>query len=118
MAVVVVEVVLVGGMDVYPDNTFRPDELIQRVHLAMTLQNIVILVTGNNSLYTAFINTPSNYTDVKRTHYAYNAIRLVTEYEIMPVPATSDRFDLDGTVSGFDALLALRNLQGYLKASL
>lgn len=112
------DAVRVGAMDVYPDNSFRPDELIQRMHLAMTLQTVIIQVTGNNSLYTAFIHTPSNYGDVKRTHYAYNAIRLVTEYEIMPASATSDRFDLDGTVSGFDALLSLRNLQGYLNASL
>ncbi|MBN1464994.1 tetratricopeptide repeat protein [candidate division KSB1 bacterium] len=112
------DAVRAGGMDVYTDSSFRPDELLQRANLAMTLQNIVIQVTGNHSLYTAFIHTPSNYADVKRTHYAYNAIRFVTEYEIMPAPVRSDRFDLDGAVSGFDALLALRNLQGYLNASL
>ena len=111
------DVVQVGAMDIYPDNSFRPEELVQRMNFAMTLQNIIIQVTGNTALYTAFINTPSHYNDVKRTHYAYNAIQLVTEYEIMPSPPTSDLFDPNGTVSGFDALLTLRNLEDYLNTS-
>ncbi|MBN1561535.1 tetratricopeptide repeat protein [candidate division KSB1 bacterium] len=111
------DVVRVGGMDIFPDNSFRPNELVRRMNFAMTLQNIIIQVTGNNALYTAFINKPSSYADVKRTHFAYNAVCLVTEYEIMPLPSKGDRFDLDGAVSGYEALLALRNLEGYLNSS-
>lgn len=111
------EAVQVGAMDVYPDNTFRPYELVQRMNLAMTLQNIIIQVTGNTALYTAFLNSPPPFPDVKRSHYAFNAVCLVTEHEIMsPVP-NNNLFDLDGPVSGFDALSALRNLERYLVQS-
>ncbi|MBN1478843.1 tetratricopeptide repeat protein [candidate division KSB1 bacterium] len=111
------EVVQVGAMDVYPDNSFRPFELVQRMNLAMTLQNIIIQATGNTSLYTAFLNSAPPFSDVKRTHYAFNAICLVTEYEIMPKTTNSTLFDLDGTVSGYDALSALRNLEQFLVQS-
>ncbi len=110
------DVVSVGAMDAYPDNTFRPDELVQRMDLALTLQNLIIQTTGNTSLYTAFLNSAPRFSDVPRSHYAYNAVSLVTEYDIMPMTATN-QFDLNGTVSGMEALLALRNLENYLHNS-
>lgn len=108
------DAVQVGAMDAYPDNTFRPSQTVQRMDLALILQNIIIESTGNTSLYTAFINSAPRFTDVPHSHYAYNAICLVTEYNIMPVTGASDKFDLDGPVSGLEALMALRHLERYL----
>jgi tetratricopeptide (TPR) repeat protein len=111
------DAVQVGAMDVYPDNSFRPSQIMQRMNMALMLQNIIIESTGNTSLYTAFINSAPRFVDVPHTHYAFNAICLVTEYNIMPMSGAGDQFHLNGPVSGLDALLALRNLERYLNRS-
>ncbi len=111
------DAVQVGAMDVYPDNSFRPSQVVQRMNMALTLQNIIIESTGNTSLYTAFINTAPRFVDVPHSHYAFNAVCLVTEYNIMPISGAGDRFHLNGSMSGLDALLALRQLERYLGES-
>lgn len=111
------DVVAVGAMDVYPDNSFRPTSPVLRMNFAMTIQNIIILVTGDRSLDTAFIGSPARYPDVKPTHYAFNAISMVTEYGIMGANSLTGEFDLDGTLSGLDALIALRKVQDTLNTS-
>lgn len=107
-------VVRLGAMDVYPDRTFRPYEKILRVHLAMTLQQVIILVTGNRSLDTAYIGTPSTFSDVKPSHYAYNAVCLVAEKGIMQANALTGQFNLSAPVNGLDALVAIRKVQQML----
>ena len=39
-------------IDVFPDHTFRPDEKITRANYALVMQNILLLVTGDESLAT------------------------------------------------------------------
>lgn len=108
------DVVRVGVMDVYPDYSFRPHEPIRRVNFAMTIQHIIILITGNTSLDTAYIGSPSIYPDVAPSHYAYNAVHLVSERRILTGDPLTGEFNLNGTISGLDALLALRALQNTL----
>ncbi len=112
------DVVRVGAMDVYPDNSFRPNAPVQRMNFAMTLQNVFILVTGDRTLDTAFVGSGPRYPDVKPTHYAFNAISLVTEYGIMGTHSLTGEFDLNSTVSGADALIALRKLERALNTTM
>ena len=111
------DVVQVGAMDVYPDDTFRPHQNVPRMNLAMTLQHIIVQATGNTALYTAFISSPARFSDVPRSHFAFNAICLVTDYGLMSGDPATTQFDLDGSVTGLEALLALRNLQRHLNES-
>jgi hypothetical protein len=110
-------VVRLGAMNVFADRTFRPNEKVLRVNLAMTLQQVIILATGNRTLDTAYIGTPSSFSDVKPSHYAYNAICLVTEKGIMQANALTGQFNPSASVNGLDALVAIRRIQQMLTRS-
>jgi len=111
------DVVRVGGMDIFPDRTFRPDEEVRRMDFALSIQKIAILVTGNRSIDTAFIGSPSPFPDVKQSHYAYNAIAFVAERGIMSPDPRTGEFHMNEKISGIDALIALRKLQAILDES-
>lgn len=107
-------VVRLHGMDIFPDHSFRPAEKVKRMDFALAIQQVLILVTGNRSLDTAFIGLPSPFPDVKKSHYAFNAILLATERSILqPNPQTGE-FGLNDHISGLDALIALRKLEKIL----
>ncbi|OGC06180.1 hypothetical protein A2V82_11920 [candidate division KSB1 bacterium RBG_16_48_16] len=102
-------------MDVFPDRTFRPDEKINRANYAMLMQNILILVTGDESLATKYIGNETRFPDVNPTHYAYNAISLMADRGIMHGDKMSGAFNLNAPVSGADALLIIRDFQNALR---
>ena len=108
------EIVRIGGMDIFPDKSFRPHELVHRMDFALAIQQVLILVTGNRAIDTAFVGSPSPFPDVKRSHYAFNAVSLTTERGILAADAQTGEFGLNQTVSGVDALTALRRLQAIL----
>lgn len=109
------DIVKAGGMDVFPDHTFRPDEKITRANFAMIMQNILIMVTGDESLATKYIGTPSRFPDVNPSHYAYNAICLMVDRGIMQADKITGAFNLNNKVSGADALLTIRDFQNALR---
>lgn len=110
-------VVRLGVMDVFPDGKFHPQDKVQRVHLAMTLQQAMIRITGDRTLDTAFIGSPSIFPDVKPSHYAYNAVCLVTQKGMMQANALDGKFDLNAPANGIDALIAVRRLQKLLSGN-
>jgi len=109
------DIVKAGGMDVFPDHTFRPDEKITRANYAMIMQNILIMATGDESLATKYIGTPSRFPDVNPSHYAYNAICLMVDRGIMQADKMTGAFHLNDKVSGADALLMIRDFQNALR---
>ncbi len=109
------DVVAAGAIDVFPDHTFRPDDKITRVNYAMFLQNILVAVTGDQSIVTRYIGTPSRFPDVNSTHYAYNAICLAVDRGIMKADTINGTFGMSRPVSGADALLIIRELQNALR---
>ncbi len=109
------DVIKAGAIDVFPDHTFRPDEKITRVNYAMFLQNILILVTGDESLATKYIGSISRFPDVNPTHYAYNAICLTVDRGIMKANTINGSFGASNPVSGADALLIIREFQNALR---
>jgi len=111
------DVVRIGGMNIFPDKSFRPNDKIRRMDFAITIQQVIILVTGNRSVDTAFIGSPSPFPDVKQSHYAYNAVSLVAERGIMTPNLQTGEFGMNELLSGIDALLALRKLEAILNES-
>lgn len=109
------DIVEVQGMDVFPDRTFRPDEKITRANFAMTMQNIMMMVTGDETLATKYIGTPSRFPDLNPTHFAYNAICLMVDRGIMQANKMTGAFNLNAHVSGADALLTVRDFQNALR---
>lgn len=104
-----------GVIETFPDGTFHPDEKIIRSNYALFLQNILILVTGDESLATKYLGTDSRFPDVNSTHYAYNAICLTVDRGIMQADTMDGAFHMNDTVSGADALLIIRKFQNALR---
>ena len=105
----------VPGLEAYPDHTFKPDQPITRANYAKVMEGIMIMVTGDESLATKYIGEPSRYPDVRPSHYAYNAIALMTDRGIMKADKMTGEFRLNEKMSGADALLAIRDFQNALR---
>jgi hypothetical protein len=109
-------VIKAGVMDVFPDRTFRPDEPITRSNYAVFLQNILVTVTGEQELASKYYGSESRFPDVNPTNFAYNAICLAVDRDIMDVANPLDgAFHPKDSVSGADALLIIRELQNALR---
>jgi tetratricopeptide (TPR) repeat protein len=109
------DIVKERGMDVFPDHTFRPDEKVTRADFASIIQNILIMATGDESLATKYVGTPSRFPDINPSHYAYNAVCLVVDRGIMSADKMTGAFDLNNKISGADALLIIRDFQNALR---
>ena len=79
------------------------------------MQNILVMATGDESLATKYIGQPSRFPDVNPSHYAYNAICLMTDRGIMSADKMTGAFKLNDKVSGADALLIIRDFQNALR---
>jgi len=105
----------VAGLEPYPDHTFKPDQSITRANYAQVMQGIMIIVTGDEDLATKYIGEQSRFPDVSGTHFAYNAMALMVDRGIMKADKISGAFKLNDTMSGADALLAIRDFQNALR---
>jgi len=105
----------VGGLEPYPDHTFKPDEAISRANYAKVMESIMIMVTGDQNLATKYIGEASRFPDVRSSHYAYNAIALMVDRGIMKANKMTGEFKLNDHISGADALLTIRDFQNELR---
>jgi tetratricopeptide (TPR) repeat protein len=106
----------VRGLENYPDGNFHPAELVTRAAYAMMIEDILIKVTGDNSLATKFIGTTSPFPDLRADLPYFNAVMVVTSRGIMEArDLTTAEFSPLSPVAGVDALLIIRKLQGELK---
>ncbi len=106
----------VRGMEPRYDSTsqaylFKPTEPVSRGELALTLEDLLIKLTGNEKLATAYLGQEkSPFPDVRSTSHYYNAVMNMTTRGIM-VGELSGEFRANDPVDGADALLAIRMLQ-------
>ncbi|NJB66638.1 tetratricopeptide (TPR) repeat protein [Desulfobaculum xiamenense] len=101
----------VKGLDLYPDRSFRPNDIVTRAEAAMVFEDVIVRATGRDRLATEFIGIKSTIADVRGDHPAFNAIMLCTTRGVMGTDLRSGAFrPLDG-VSGVDALLAVQRLK-------
>lgn len=106
----------VRGLENYPDGNFHPAEIVTRAAYAMMLEDILIKVTGNNSLATKFIGSTSPFPDLRADLPYFNAIMVVTSRGIMEAKdMTSGEFAPLNPVPGVDALLIIRKIKQELK---
>lgn len=97
-------------MEPFPDRTFRPAERVDRATYAMTIQEILVLAGGDETIRKRFIGSVSPFPDVRDDHFAFNAVMVVTTRGILEADKQSGAFRLTDPVSGPDALLSLRKL--------
>jgi tetratricopeptide (TPR) repeat protein len=105
----------VGGLEPFPDHTFKPDQSISRANYAKVMESVMIMVTGDESLATKYIGENSRFPDVRSSHFAYNAIALMVDRGIMKADKITGEFKLNDSMSGADALLAIRDFQNALR---
>jgi Tfp pilus assembly protein PilF len=106
----------VRGLETYSDGLFHPGENIDRATYAMMLEDILIKVTGDNTLATKFIGQTSPFPDLRSDLPYFNSVMVVTTRQIMGVKDfTSGEFAPLGDVPGVDALLYIRKIQEELK---
>ncbi len=106
----------VRGLENYPDGNFHPGELVTRAAYAMMVEDILVKVTGDNSLATKFIGSTSLFPDLRTDLPYFNAIMVVTSRGIMEAKdVTSAEFAPLSPVAGVDALLIIRKIKEELK---
>lgn len=106
----------VRGLEVFPDGKFLPNEYVTRAAYAMMIEDILIKVTGDQSLATKFIGSPSTFPDLRSDLPYFNAVMVVTSRGIMQAKSlsTGEFAPLD-SVSGVEALLIIKKFREELK---
>jgi len=103
-------------LDVSPDRKFYPDEVISRAEYAMAVQRLLVVATKDPELEIRYFGeSPSRFSDVPSSHYAYNAMALCAERGIMHADMITGNFNPSGPVTGADALLIIRGIQSSLR---
>ncbi len=110
------EVLKLGILEPGPDGKFFPSQNISRVDFAMLIQRILVLITRDMGLETRYLGeSPSRFSDVPSSHFAYNAMALSAERGILKADIMTGKFSPRNEVSGADGLLILRELQNSLR---
>ena len=106
----------VRGLENYPDGTFLPNDLVTRAAYAMMIEDILIKVTGDNSLATKYIGNTSTFPDLRSDLPYFNAVMVVTSRGIMQAKSlSSGEFSPLESVSGVEALLIIKKFKEELK---
>lgn len=106
----------IRGLEPYPDHTFDPNHPITKVEYAVMVEDILIKVSGDESLATKFIGTQPHFPDVRADQWFFNAIEVCNARGIMQAEdLTTGEFKPKNPVSGADALLIIRKLKDELK---
>lgn len=107
----------IRGQEPYPDNTFHPNQLVNRGEFALSIEDALIAITGDRSLATKYISNESKFADVNPAHPSYNAICNVVEKGFFCVDS-SGAFGVENPVSGPEALEIIRKLKNLSKSNL
>lgn len=92
-------------------NLFKPEEPVTRKELALFLEDVLLKLTADEKLATAFFgHEKSPFPDVLPTSAWYNAIMNMTTRSIME-SELSGEFRPDDMVDGAEAILAIRVLK-------
>jgi hypothetical protein len=106
----------VRGLEIFPDGTFRPEELVDRASYAMMIEDILIRITGDGALATRYVGSRSPFPDLRADLPYFNAVMVVTSRGIMEAAdARSGAFAPREPVGGADALLVIRKIKGELR---
>jgi tetratricopeptide (TPR) repeat protein len=105
----------IRGLEAGPNHKFEPNKIITKAEFAVMLEDILIKVTGDDKLATKFIGATSPFPDMRNDHYAFNAVMTVTTRGFLETDKATGEFKAGDSVSGADALLAIRSFKDQLK---
>ena len=92
---------------------FRPRALVRRGELAQIGLNLLVYATNDRSLYQSFINVKSPYRDVSVDQSYFNAVILLTTYNIFEL-SESRLFEPERFVTGEEVVEFIKKLQVFL----
>lgn len=104
----------VKGLEAYPDRTFRPDDPLTRAEAAMIVEDVIIRATGKGEIATKYIGRESGPPDLRPDHPAFNASMVAITRGILEVDVRNGRFRPFETLSGIEALAAIKRLRAEL----
>jgi len=107
----ILAVTRVGVMEVYPNHTFQPAELVRRSDLAETSSRVLSLIAAEKpALANAWRNGKRDFADVPPAHLSYAAASMAVGAGVMqPLPDGS--FQLARPVTGAEAVAAVKRLE-------
>jgi len=107
-----VEITLeLGVMEVFPDGSFKPGDYLKRYEFAMAIQSILVNLQKDRTMARKYIGETSRFPDVKRDHFAYNAMALSAERGIITPQKLNGDFSPNSTVSGLEALEIIKTFR-------
>lgn len=104
------------GLETDHSNMFHPDRKIKRVELAMMLEDIITMISGNEENRNAYMGCTSPFPDVDSSYAFFNSLITVSSKGLMSADdILSGNFNPDGYVSGADSLLIMSKIREKLK---
>ena len=73
----------IRGLQLFPDHTYRPIQMVSRAEFAMMVEDILIKITGSDGLATQFIGSKSPFPDLRSDLPYFNAVMTCTTRGIM-----------------------------------
>jgi tetratricopeptide (TPR) repeat protein len=105
----------IRGLEAGPNHTFEPTKLITKAEFAVMLEDILIKVKGDENLATKFLGAATTFPDVRNDQYYFNAAMTATTRGYLEADKATGEFRPGDSVSGADALLAIRSFKDQLK---
>jgi len=106
----------VRGLENDPNGNFIPADVVTRAEYAMMIEDVLIKVSGDNSLANKYIGSTSPFPDLRSDLPYFNAVMVVTSRGIMEAKdMTTGEFAPMKSVPGVDALLIIRKIKEELK---
>jgi hypothetical protein len=107
----------IKGLDTFADGTFAPDEIILRASYAVMIADIIGTLTRDPSLEDTYRDSDSPFVDVRNDVPYFHAIMVCTNRGIIEAKGGMKQsiFGPMDSMSGADAVLAIRRLKEYLR---
>ena len=100
------------GLKLFPDGSYKADKLITRATYSIVTEDIISLITHNPDLARMYIGSPSPFPDVPHDIAYFNSVMVCVSRGILQiVDIETGEFNPEGSVSGAEALLAVRTLK-------
>jgi len=105
----------VRGLEPSPDHKFEPSKSITKAEYAIMLEDIMIRITGDEKMATQYFGQQSLFPDVRPDVYYFNAAMILSSRGILEADKATGEFGASQSITGADALLAIRMFKEFLK---
>jgi S-layer homology domain len=107
----ILSVARAGIMEVYPNHTFQPDQIVRRADLAAAASSVLELIASRSPVLGAtWRNARRKFPDVGPRHLGYPAVSLAVEAGVMTT-LEDGSFQMARPVTGAEAVAAVDKLQ-------